>query len=68
MTIKTFLGLAPNNRTNGTIGNWVFGWTSAQASALAANVNAKNAKLGRGQGDLQVGIYGALVSPRINER
>ncbi|GAC1324105.1 MAG: hypothetical protein NVSMB28_17970 [Collimonas sp.] len=60
MTIKKLLGIAPGNRTGNT-GNWTFGWTPSQASALSGSAKSNNVKRESAQGNRQVGVYGVLA-------
>ncbi len=75
MTIKTLLGIAPGNRSNrgsGGTGNWTFGWTPSQASALSGNAKAKNIKRDikrdTGRNERQVGVYGVLATGSVTGR
>jgi len=66
MTIKTLLGMSPNNRSNSG-SSWTFGWTPSQASALSGNARHA-AKREAGQGERQVGVYGVLATRNLNGR
>lgn len=61
MTIKKLLGIAPGNHKGGNSGNWTFGWTPSQASALSGNAQSNNVKREAVQGSRQVGVYGVLA-------
>ncbi|SFB18777.1 hypothetical protein SAMN04515620_12410 [Collimonas sp. OK607] len=61
MSIKKLLGIAPANRNGGNAGNWTFGWTPSQASALSGKAKSNNVKRESAQGNRQVGVYGVLA-------
>ncbi|AMP06649.1 hypothetical protein [Collimonas pratensis] len=67
MTIKTLLGLASGkqNKVNKG-GNWTFGWSPSQASALSGN--GKQAKRSTASSDRAVGMYGVLATRSGNGR
>ncbi|WP_139227300.1 hypothetical protein [Collimonas sp. OK307] len=62
MTIKKLLGIASGNRKGGNAGNWTFGWTPSQASALSGNAKSNNVKRDFAQDNRQVGVYGVLAT------
>lgn len=66
MTIKTLLGMAPNNRNNGG-SSWTFGWTPSQASTLSGSTKG-SAKRETAQQERQVGVYGVLATRNHNGR
>jgi hypothetical protein len=68
MISKTLSDIAPDNRSNGSTGNWTFGWTPNQASVLSASANAQNIKRGVSQSDRQAGVYGILATRSVNRR
>lgn len=61
MTIKKLLGFASGSHKGGNAGNWTFGWTPSQASALSGNAKSNNGKRESTQDNRQVGVYGVLA-------
>ncbi|WP_143036304.1 hypothetical protein [Collimonas sp. OK242] len=64
MIVKKLLGIAPGNRkagNTGNTGNWTFGWTPSQASALSGNAKSNNVQRETARGNRQVGVYGVLA-------
>jgi hypothetical protein len=71
MTIKTLLGLASGNRNKAnkaSRGNWTFGWSPSQASALSSKAPVKPAKRSVGSSARPVGMYGVLATHSGNGR